>query len=129
MSRLTLTLALTATLAVAACGPPRTEPRTTIVSGGPRVLFEDDLRAPRNWPAATGSICKASYGDGGYIVAPPSRHISGRHYEISVDHHPDDMPLAELPGWLAQMLATPAKPTDCTAAMPELAQAGCRGCR
>jgi hypothetical protein len=68
MSRLALTLALTATLAVAACGPPRVEPRTTIVSGGPRVLFEDDLRAPRNWPAATGSICKASYGDGGYIV-------------------------------------------------------------
>src|SRR5258708_28483066 len=67
MSRLALTLALIAALGVAACGPPRVEPRTTIVSG-PRVLFEDDLRAPRNWPAATGSICKASYGDGGYIV-------------------------------------------------------------
>ena len=68
MFRLALTLALAAALGVAACGPPRVEPRTTIVSGGPRVLFEDDLRAPRNWPAATGSICKASYGDGGYIV-------------------------------------------------------------
>jgi hypothetical protein len=70
MSRLALTLALSAALGVAACGPPRVEPRTTIVGGGPRVLFEDDLRAPRprNWPAATGSICKASYGDGGYIV-------------------------------------------------------------
>jgi hypothetical protein len=67
MSRLALTLALTAALAAVACGPPRVEPRTTIV-GGPRLLFEDDLRAPRNWPAATGSICKASYGDGGYIV-------------------------------------------------------------
>ena len=68
MSRLALTLALSAALGVAACGPPRVEPRTTIVGGGPRVLFEDDLRAPRNWPAAIGSICKASYGDGGYIV-------------------------------------------------------------
>ena len=67
MSRLALTLALTATLAAVACGPPRVEPRTTIV-GGPRLLFEDDLRAPRNWPAAVGSICKSSYGDGGYIV-------------------------------------------------------------
>lgn len=66
MSRLALTLALTTALAAAACGP-RSEPRTTIV-GGPRVLFEDDLRLPRNWPAATGAICKASYGDGGYIV-------------------------------------------------------------
>ena len=49
MSRLALTLALSAALGVAACGPPRVEPRTTIVGGGPRVLFEDDLRAPRNW--------------------------------------------------------------------------------
>jgi hypothetical protein len=70
MFRLALTFALTA-LAVAGCGP-RAEPRTTIATGGatggPRVLFEDDLRAPRHWPSATGSICKSSYGEGGYIV-------------------------------------------------------------
>ena len=53
MSRLALTLALAAALAAGACGPP-TEPRTTIAGsgGGPRVLFEDELRSPRNWPAA-----------------------------------------------------------------------------
>lgn len=39
-------------------------------------------------------------GDGGYIVAPPSRHISGRDYAISVDHHPDDVALADMPAWL-----------------------------
>jgi hypothetical protein len=39
-------------------------------------------------------------GENGFIVAPPSRHISGRPYAISVDHHPDDIPLAEPPPWL-----------------------------
>ncbi len=28
----------------------------------------------------------------GYIVAPPSRHISGRAYAFCVDHHPADVP-------------------------------------
>lgn len=69
MSRLALTLALAVALAAAGCGP-RAEPRTTIAGGGgPRVLFEDDLRAAtRAWPAAQGSICKSSYADGGYLV-------------------------------------------------------------
>jgi Bifunctional DNA primase/polymerase, N-terminal/Primase C terminal 1 (PriCT-1) len=46
-------------------------------------------------------------GHGGYIVAPPSRHISGRPYSISVDHHPADVPLAEAPLWLLQAVAEP----------------------
>ena len=69
MLRLALTLALTAVLATAACAPAP-EPRVTIASaaGGPRVIFEDELRAPLNWPAAQGTICKSSYADGGYVV-------------------------------------------------------------
>ena len=43
-------------------------------------------------------------GDGGYIVAPPSRHITGRDYAISVDHHPDLIPLADLPRWLFELM-------------------------
>ncbi|HKW92314.1 MAG TPA: hypothetical protein VJX92_10470 [Methylomirabilota bacterium] len=64
MSRLALTLALA--LATSACAP-ETESRT-VIGGGPRVLFEDDLRAAHNWSAAHGSICKASYADGGFVV-------------------------------------------------------------
>ncbi|HEU4438436.1 MAG TPA: hypothetical protein VFT36_04270 [Methylomirabilota bacterium] len=67
MSRLVLTLALTVTIAAAACAPSP-DPRVTIGGGGPRVIFEDDLKAPINWPAAHGTICKSSYSDGGYVV-------------------------------------------------------------
>ena len=41
----------------------------------------------------------------GYIVAVPSRHISGRAYAWSVDHHPADTPIAEAPAWLLAKLA------------------------
>jgi hypothetical protein len=42
----------------------------------------------------------------GYIVAPPSRHISGRPYAWSVDHHPRDVSLAIAPDWLIDRLVT-----------------------
>jgi Bifunctional DNA primase/polymerase, N-terminal len=41
---------------------------------------------------------------GGYIVAVPSRHISGSVYAWSVDHHPAEMPIAEAPAWLVEAL-------------------------
>ena len=49
---------------------------------------------------------------GGYIVAPPSRHISGGVYAWSVDHHPRDVPLAVAPDWLVERL-TSARGTNC----------------
>ena len=64
MSRLVLTLALA--LVATACAP-QTEPRT-VIGAGPRVLFDDDLRAARNWSASTGTICRSSYADGGFVV-------------------------------------------------------------
>jgi replicative DNA helicase len=42
--------------------------------------------------------------DGGYIVAPPSLHASGRRYAWSVDGNPDEHELAKLPPWLLDLL-------------------------
>ena len=44
--------------------------------------------------------------DGGYVVAPPSIHPSGDLYTWEVEHHPDDVPLAECPAWLVNLLRT-----------------------
>jgi bifunctional DNA primase/polymerase-like protein/primase-like protein len=44
---------------------------------------------------------------GGYVVGAGSRHLSGRYYAWSVDHHPDETPLAALPKWLLTAAATP----------------------
>jgi len=41
---------------------------------------------------------------GGYIVAPPSRHISGGVYCWNVDFHPADVKLAPAPDWLITKL-------------------------
>lgn len=41
-------------------------------------------------------------GDGGYVVAPPSRHENGRTYAWADD--PDEVEIAPLPGWLAELL-------------------------
>ena len=42
-------------------------------------------------------------GTGGYTVAPPSVHPSGRRYEW--DNAPGDVEIAPLPGWLERLLA------------------------
>ena len=49
-------------------------------------------------------------GDGGYVVASPSVHITGRRYEWQTAHDPDDVPLAAAPAWLLDALAENDKP-------------------
>jgi hypothetical protein len=38
--------------------------------------------------------------DDGYIIAPPSRHASGRDYEWEASSHPDEVPITAFPAWL-----------------------------
>jgi Bifunctional DNA primase/polymerase, N-terminal/Primase C terminal 1 (PriCT-1) len=47
-------------------------------------------------------------GDGGYVVAPPSIHESGRPYAWDIDYHPDETLIAKAPDWLVRMAITPA---------------------
>jgi hypothetical protein len=50
-------------------------------------------------------------GDGGYIVAPPSRHISGCQYCWDSDLHPSDVTICEIPRFLVHLLS-PANTSD-----------------
>jgi hypothetical protein len=39
-------------------------------------------------------------GNGGFVVVPPSRHVSGNFYEWKRGHAPGEVPLAMMPAWL-----------------------------
>jgi len=45
-------------------------------------------------------------GDGGYILAAPSIHPSGRAYAWDIDAHPDETGLADWPEWLFTIIVT-----------------------
>jgi len=76
--------------------------------GGEHILFRHPGQKVPNSAGALGAGLDVR-GDGGYIVAPPSRHVMGRAYAISVDHHPEDVALADAPDWLLKRIITPGK--------------------
>ncbi|MEW6573482.1 MAG: bifunctional DNA primase/polymerase [Bacillota bacterium] len=47
--------------------------------------------------------------DGGYVVAPPSIHPSGKRYQWVGGHSPDELPLASCPNWLLDLIRNPGK--------------------
>ncbi len=44
-------------------------------------------------------------GDGGYVVAPPSIHPSGRAYVFEASSQPNNVPLADAPQWLLALIS------------------------
>ena len=71
--------------------------------GGRHLLFKHPgRRVPtRNESLGPGLDVK---GDGGYIVVEPSNHVSGGHYAWELSSHPNNVPIAEAPAWLLDMV-------------------------
>ena len=65
------------------------------------VVAKNEIKFGREPPLGPGIDIRTK---GGYVIAPPSRHISGSVYAWSVDHHPADVPLAPAPDWLVEKL-------------------------
>ena len=78
----------------------------TITGGGGRhILFKHPGRKVLN--DSRGLVLGPGIdirGDGGYIVAPPSNHVSTKEYEWELSCDPVQTPIAVLPGWIEQLL-------------------------
>lgn len=86
--------------------PATVEARTG--SGGRHILFQ--------YTEDVGNTAKRlgvgldTRGDGGYIVAAPSIHGSGKLYAWIHQHGPADLPIAVAPEWLLERLRDPPNP-------------------
>jgi Bifunctional DNA primase/polymerase, N-terminal/Primase C terminal 1 (PriCT-1) len=87
-------------------GPLPTTWRTITGGSGEHVFFSTDSPIANS----TGTVGQGLdvRGTNGYVVAPPSLHESGRTYAWNVDFHPDDVTLAPIPAWLADLATGPS---------------------
>jgi hypothetical protein len=86
--------------------------RSITGSGGEHIFFDasgvGELRHGKADAVGLGSGIDVPF----YIVGPGSRHICGRVYAWSIDHHPSETPLAPPPTWLVAHLRTSRPATD-----------------
>jgi Bifunctional DNA primase/polymerase, N-terminal/Primase C terminal 1 (PriCT-1) len=87
---------------------PLPETVMQITGNGLHYLFAHPGSPVKNGVAVLGAGLDIR-GDGGYIIAAPSLHASGKRYCWEVLHEPDDTPLVPLPAWLGALLQTPAR--------------------
>jgi hypothetical protein len=82
--------------------------RASTGGGGLHIYFATptaDTKVGSNRAVAPGIDIRTK---GGFVVAPPSRHVSGRSY--AWEHNPHRAPLATLPVWLATLINPPPPP-------------------
>lgn len=89
-----------------------------ITGGGGRHLFFawPASRSVRNSQTRADLPCVDVRGDGGYVVAPPSIHLSGRRYAWSVDTANE---FADAPEWLLNIVAKRERNGEPIATAPE----------
>ena len=71
--------------------------------GGRHMLFtiESDLKVASKVGIMEGIDIRAN---GGYVVVPPSKHISGKLYEWELSSRPDMVEVAPMPSWLMKVI-------------------------
>jgi hypothetical protein len=85
-----------------------------ITGGGGEHIYFKAAKSLRNSASSIGAGLDVR-ADGGYVVAPPSLHLSGRQHCWNVDFHPDDVALATIPDWLTALIERPpSKQTPAT---------------
>jgi KaiC/GvpD/RAD55 family RecA-like ATPase len=102
-------------------------PESLTGGGGRHIIFAHPGFEIRNSASKLGPGLDIR-GDGGYIVAPPSIHPSGKPYMWEVSSKPSIVPLAPMPEWLIRKLQdnSPAKETVAAGTIPGKIQAGSR---
>lgn len=71
--------------------------------GGRHILFKYPAYSIPNKVGIVNHVDIRS--DGGYVVAAPSIHISGRKYQWEISARPLEVEMAEAPEWLLRMIA------------------------
>lgn len=86
--------------------------------GGGQHIF---MWAPRSVPNSAGKPGDGRFGEGvdvrgegGYVIAAPSKHESGRTYEWDSGAHPADIVLAEAPAWFVHLAGWSKKRHEAT---------------
>lgn len=89
---------------IAKIGPLPETPEALTGGGGRHIFFRwpEGASGFRSKPIGSGIDVK---GSGGYVVAAPSLHASGRTYGWEASARPDEVPLADVPPRLLAMLA------------------------
>ena len=88
--------------------PPTT---VTVITGGDgeHRYFQMPEFEVRNSAGAVGDGLDVR-GDGGYVIAPPSRHVSGKRYSFAKGRGPDELELAPCPDWLTSERTATTQP-------------------
>lgn len=76
-----------------------------LTGGGRHIYFQcsDDNLSCSNGEIAPGLDIKAN---GGYVVAPPSLHPSGKHYAWEASSHIEEVQVVSAPSWLLELAKT-----------------------
>jgi putative DNA primase/helicase len=96
----------------------------TTGSGGMHLYYRMPRLDVRNSVGAVGHGIDVR-GNGGYVIAPPSTHASGRHYQWEPAWHPRRVELGELPDWLLKRMV-PNGARKQTAPLPAVLKEGTR---